>query len=500
MPFAYYWDRKVRKRIPWGDAETLPEIKLYPLAKRFRYSSANINYNPQKYDLRDRIPYLFDGFEVAAGHYLVPRTYKGKIVHPKMWGAPINILGSNVSGCWGFHYTTAKYNDYYFTKITKDANMDSWIHYPEDQCPITLIIGRSGSGKSVLINYLMNLCLGNNEAAVMAADEYCDWRSLLQSGKIVHYPPDDPLIYKDYYFHMGVELHPIEIWHHKDSDINYVKKIERPNLEYKTFTTAKEIKNGMETGKLIAIYDADFDEDEKPFFWSELAELVNLRSENYTAVFAHHEIGDLLPQHPSTKDEWKGLQEFAKQIRSFRKNDTRFMSASQLFSEVYYRLSKKSMYIFWKQNDKNDYIRDGAKRKMITELGLAQVLVEKEGSYSLHNSPLFPTYYKKMKMRPMKKISLYSDEDEEKVMIKSKIYKHHIKNYRKKVIKMLLQLRQVRNEKILKGKKISFPTYVEISKILDIGDKTVQTYIKEIEQEELEKKSEVVVANEPVTN
>ncbi|MHA2119600.1 MAG: hypothetical protein ACW990_00200 [Promethearchaeota archaeon] len=487
MPYAYYWDRKVRKRIQWSSAEQLPDIKLYPIAKRFRYSSANINYNPQKRDIRDRIKYLFDGFEVAAGHYLVPRTFKGKIVHPQQWGAPINALGSNVSGCWGFHYTTAKYNDYYFTKITKDANMDSWIHYPEDQCPITLIIGRSGSGKSVLINYLMNLCLGNNEAAVIAADEYCDWRALLQSGKIVHYPEDDPLLYKDYYFHMGVELHPIEIWHHKDSDIQYVKKIDRVNLEYKTFSSAKDIKKGMEKGKLIAVFDADFEDDEKPFFWSELADLVNLRSENYTAVFAHHEIGDLLPQHPSTKDEWKGLQEFAKQIRSFRKNDTRFLSASQLFSEVYYRLSKKSMYIYWKQNDRNDYIRDGAKRKMITELGLAQVLVEKEGSYSLHNSPLYPTFYKKMKMRPMKKISLYSDEDEETAMVKSKTYKHHMKAYKKKLVKKLLEMKDKKNEKAPAGKKISFPTHADLASVLNVTTKTIQTYVHEILSEEEQK-------------
>ena len=60
MPYAYYWENRIRKRIRWNDAENFPEIMLHPIPKRFRFSSTNINYNPMKRDIRDRIKYLFD--------------------------------------------------------------------------------------------------------------------------------------------------------------------------------------------------------------------------------------------------------------------------------------------------------------------------------------------------------------------------------------------------------------------------------------------------------
>jgi hypothetical protein len=489
MSYRYFWKSRKRNRIRDRFAEKFPPVQLTPIPKRYRYSTRNVNYNPSKRENpADRIPYLFDQFEVAAGRYLIPRTFGNKILPLKLWGVPINMVGSGVSGAYPFAYTTAKYTDYYFTKIAKGANLDKWFHYEEDQCPITIIIGKSGSGKSVVINYLVNLVLGNGEAVIMAADEYCDWRPLTQAGRIVLHPETNPCYHNEIPFLMSVALHPVEVWIHADAEVEMIDKINRPNVSYLTFRTIDEILASMAPGKLTVVYDASIAEDHRTFFWAEIAKKINLRREKYVVSFVHHEVGNLLPQHPRNKIEWAGLQEFARQIVAFRKNDTRLITASQLFSEVYYRFAQKAMYIFWKQNDLNDYIKNPRKKKMIKELAIDEMLVEKEGSYSLHSSPLFPTYYKKMKMKTLKMVDIYSqaegDEEAFEKMKDSPEFRGWFNNFRTTAILSIYTFFKKKNG----NKRMPLPQHA-IATALGISQavvsNTILDYEREIERKEL---------------
>jgi len=460
MPYAYYWYGRQRYRFKWYEDLDIPDKGIKPIPKQYRYSTRNLNYNPNKTEYIHKIRYLPDDSEVACGYYLYPRYFNGTKVNKKFWGAPVNVFSSGLSGIWPFQYVTAKYSDFYYREISKDANLDRMLHYKENQCPISVIIGKMGSGKSTILNYFINLCLGNNEAVLMAGDVFCEWKNLAITGKIKY---DDGI---GYY----VDLHPVEVCYHKnDKKMLFVNRINRPNISYHMFEGPEDIITRLAPGKVVIVYDDNFTERAQLSFWSQIASLLNRRKPDFTVAFTHHEIGKLLPMH-ATSAGFEGVQNFSKELVHFRKADVRFIGCSQLLSEVFWRISQKMIYIIYKQGDRNDWIRDPVKKRMVMELAIDEMIVENAGSYSLHNSPMFPELKTKMRMIGQKKINTNFITGKEAP--DGYMSKEELKEYK---IKLAFKMREVGL------------TLRNIGKILDVHYSTISHWIEKIEKEKTNK-------------
>lgn len=405
----YFWHgRKRYSTKPIHSTVVTPlENKIFKFTKKYAFSSRNLNFkakNRTKVRVQDRYPFLFDSNEVAHGYYSIPRFYKDengelKLVDKKDWGMPWNI--GNRTGIYPVEFTTLIKIGKQIIKIPKPVNLNRWRYYPKKQCPTTIIIGKMGGGKSVLENYLINLCL-DTEASVSALDHFIEAKHLAQTGQIHSYekmqnkltfPSKNKfhLMNKNFRFNKFVILTPVEIWYHQKSKLEFQQKkyIELPNITEHTFETEKEIISSMGVGKVVGVYDENLVAETKNRMWYDIAYKLNRRSKKYTVMLSHHESSLFLPSHP-VKGKFFDVQEFADEFVSFRKADVRTLFGQQLHKEGFWRTNQKALYLFYKQGSLSDYIQNRKKMNMVNSLAKDEFLVEHSGSYSVHNSPNFP--------------------------------------------------------------------------------------------------------------
>jgi hypothetical protein len=491
---TFYYQKR-RYSIPTGrEKKTSKQPLIAPIPDKYRFSTRRLDYNPRNFRTPiKRVPYLFDHSEVKLGYYTMPRFYlvgKKLLLAPlENWGHPVNVTDFNVSGVYPAEFVTNKVSYKGQVKIPRSVNIKAWRNYSKNQCNTSIIVGRMGSGKSMLMNYLINLVLGKDEAVIMGTDTFLEPRHLALAGKIYDRnklphnieAPQLELFGRTVKYTHCVILHNIEVFVHKDSNLEWVNKkfIDLPNIKVSQFSSSIEIVKAMAKSKVVAVYDENITPETQNKLWFEIAVMLNRRKDTETTVtLAHHEASKLLPSHPS-KGKFEDVQNFANEYVHFRKAEVRVIFAQQLLTESYWRTNKKTTYIFFKIGSRKDAISDRRQRNKVQTLSLDKYILEKDGWWSEHNSPKFVEMEKQVKVVSNNIVRYESLYDEKNLDLKGYIpEKQHreilyILVYRLLILNKINDIKQKRkndNDQLLKRSTIA--------DIFGIGEGSISNWYK----------------------
>ncbi|MFX1298441.1 MAG: hypothetical protein ACFFD2_26745 [Promethearchaeota archaeon] len=438
----YFWIRKTRHatNAVFNKPYPPPENIFSAIPKRFRYSTRNKDYlRPGSRKVKDDYPCIFDYNEVAMGHYIYPRvifneeTNLYEAIDEKYWGAPLNV--GDRTGNWPIEYVTDIFLTDYKTgkpvhvKLPKQDNIKSWLNYKEHQCPTTSIIGAMGSGKSLLICSLENLCL-NEEACIMSVDQFFEARHLAEVGQLIsvkdiQIDAHHPLPKAENEITKVIVMTQVELWLPEGSEVEFVNKknIEKPNIVIKYFKEAKDLLHRLHPNRVLAIYDEAFTYKSHNKFWSEIAYYLNRRRNIDDVIdIVHHESSKLLPSHPF-KGQFEDVENFSNEYVAFRKAENRVIFGSQLKGENFWRTNQKTIYTMFKAGSSIDSVGNAIMKNVIIHLAIDETLVQYRGRFSLHVIAKFPEGPGEFRILKQNDVEYGKEEEEDEEDLKAEAKK-----------------------------------------------------------------------------